>query len=204
LAGEWTQARGLARVSEVLEQIAEPTRSGVLVDCGSASELPRIGARAKVVHDLCGAIETGSLMEVPHGVEKYEFDARYLGKSGIGLQLAEPRRLVDGDEGFRRLIHELDPLSIDRDGAKLLRDDRLEDLGGLMRGAVKRRGAQQRDPVINIEMANDTNGDILNMIGAGLRRLRSPTPGQTSQHKDAQPIEAIAVRAVAPCRHFAW
>ena len=32
------------------------------------------------------------------------------------LQLREPRRLVDGGKGVRRLIHELDALSIDRDG----------------------------------------------------------------------------------------
>jgi len=58
-------------------------------------------------------------------------------------------------KGVRRLIHELDALSINRDGAKLLRNDHLEHLSGLVRGAVKCRGAEQRDPVVHVEMVHE-------------------------------------------------
>ena len=153
--GERTQADRLTSVSEVLEQIAEAPRGGVLVEGGGAGELPGISLRAEVMDDLCRAIETGSLMEVANDVEQEELDARHLGESCVGLQLAEPRRLVDRSEGLRRLIHELDPLSINRDGPKLLRDDHLEDLRGLMRSAVKRGGAEQRDPVVQAEMMHE-------------------------------------------------
>ena len=95
------------------------------------------------MYDLCRAVETGSLSEVANDVEQEELDARHLGEACVGLQLTEPRRLVDRNESVRRLIDELDPLTIDRDGPKLLRDDDLEDLGGLMRGSVKRSGAER-------------------------------------------------------------
>lgn len=66
------------------------------------------------------------------------------------------QRARRGRERFvRRLKHEQDALSIDRDGAKLLRDDHLEHLGGLRRGAVKRRSAEQRDPVVQAEMVHE-------------------------------------------------
>ncbi len=106
------------------------------------------------MYDLRRAIETGGLTEVPNDVEQEELDAGRLGEAGVGSQLGKPRRLVDRNESVRRLIDELDPLSIDRDGSKLFGDDDLEDLGGLMRGSVKRSGAEQRDPVIQAEMVH--------------------------------------------------
>ena len=177
---------------EVLEQIAEAPRGGVLVEGGGAGELPGIGVRAEVMDDLRRAVETGGLMEVANDVEQDELDARHLGKSCVGLQLAEPRSLVDRGESLRRLIDELDPLSIDRDGPKLLRNDHLEDLRGLMRGAVKRGGAEQRDPVVQAEMVHERIDPARRVWRAGgavfrpqdevetvLRTREATLPGQT-------------------------
>src|SRR5262245_12004435 len=106
------------------------------------------------MNDLRRAIETGGLTEVPNDVEQEELDARDLRETCGGFQLSEPRRLVDRNECVRRLIHELDPLSIDRDRSELFRDDDLEHLHGLMRGSVKRSGAKQRDPIVQAEMVH--------------------------------------------------
>ena len=176
----------------MLEEITEAPRGGVLVEGGGAGELPGISFRAEVMDDLCRAIETGSLTEVANDVEQEELDARHLRESCVGLQLPEPRRFVDRSESVRRLIDELDPLSIDRDGPKLFRDDDLEDLRGLMRGSVKRGGAEQRDPVVQAEMVHERIDPARRVRTAGstvfrpqdevetLLRSREPTlPGQT-------------------------
>jgi hypothetical protein len=100
--------------------------------------------------------------------------------------------LLTAAKGSRQLIDELDSLSVDRDGPKLLRNDHLEDLRGLMRGAVKCRGAEQGDSVVQAEMVHKRIDPARRVWSAGgavfrpqdeveavLRTRQATLPGQT-------------------------
>src|SRR5438445_5614510 len=93
-----------------VQAVAETLSGRVLVSGCHLYEDARNGLAAEVMDDLRRAVQAGCLMEVPHGIQEDELDARDLYESSLGLQLTQPCGLIGFGEHIGSLVDELDAL----------------------------------------------------------------------------------------------